>query len=82
MDMLKESVGNMIYLSRTLYIDGQCYGVTLEEDLWKDIGKIENSHTGELQIILKGILSAIRYRVTIALEEIRYTLNVIFHKWL
>ena len=51
--MSKESVGNMIYLSRTLYVDGQCYGVTLEEDLWKDIGKIENSHTGELQIILK-----------------------------
>ena len=30
----------------------------------------------------KGILSAIRYRVTIAQAEIRYTLNVIFHKWL
>ena len=51
--MSKESAGNMIYLSRTLHVDGQCYGVTQEEDLWKDIGKIENSHTSELQIILK-----------------------------
>ena len=48
-----ESVGNMIDLFRTLYINGQCYGLTLEEDLWQDIVKIENSHTGELQIILK-----------------------------
>ena len=46
--MSKESVGNMIYLSRTLYVNGYCCRVTLEEDLWKDIGKIENS-----QIILK-----------------------------
>ena len=51
--MSKESVGNMLYLSRTLYVDGQCYGMTLEEDLWKDIGKIGNSHTGEVKIILK-----------------------------
>ena len=51
--MSKESVGNLIDLSRTLYVDGQCYWVTLEDDLWKDIGKIENSHIGELQIILK-----------------------------
>ena len=51
--MSKESVGNMTYLSRTLYVDGQCFGVTLEENIWKDIGKIENSHTGELQIILE-----------------------------
>ena len=51
--MSKESVGNMIHLSRTLYVDGQCFGVTLEENIWKDIGKIENSHTGELQIILE-----------------------------
>ena len=51
--MSKESGGNMIYLSRTLYVNGKCYGVTLEEDLWKDIGQIENSHTGELQIIVK-----------------------------
>ena len=51
--MSRESIGNLIYLSRTLYVDGQCYGVTLEEGLGKDIGKIENSHTGELQIILK-----------------------------
>ena len=54
--MSKESVGNMIYLSRTLYFDGQCYGVTLEEGLWEDIGKIENPHTGGLQIILKEFL--------------------------
>ena len=53
--MSKESVGNMIYLSRTLYVDGQCYGVTLEEDLWKNIGKIENSHPGEPQITLKEV---------------------------
>ena len=51
--MSKESVGNMIYLSRTLHVDAKCYGVTLEEGLWKDIAQIENSHTGELQIIVK-----------------------------
>ena len=51
--MSKEFVGNMIHLSKTLHVNGQCYGVTLEEDIWKDIGKIENSLTGELQIILK-----------------------------
>ena len=78
--MSKESAGNMIYLSRTLHVDGQCYGVTQEEDLWKDIGKIENSHTSELQIILKEFLSVIYYRVTIAQEEIRYILSVIFRK--
>ena len=51
--MPKESAGNMIYFLSSLYVDGQCYGVSLDEDLWKDIGKIENSHTGEMQIILK-----------------------------
>ena len=45
--MLKESVGNMIYCFTALYVDGQSYGVTLGEDL----GKTENSHTGELQWI-------------------------------
>ena len=43
----------MTHLFRTVHVDGQCYWVTLKEDLWKDIGKIENSHKGELQIILK-----------------------------
>ena len=51
--MPKESAGSTIYLSRTLHVGGQYYGLTLEEVLWKDIAKIEKSHSGELQIILK-----------------------------
>ena len=51
--MSKEAVGNVIYFLMSLYVDRQCYGVTLDEDLWKDIDKIACLHTGELQIILK-----------------------------
>ena len=51
--MSKETAGNMIYFFRALYVDGQCYGMTLEEDLWRDINKAEDSHTGVMQIDLK-----------------------------